>query len=157
MKRFRYYIVRYPKGFTIIELVIVLAIMGILSSIAIPIWSAYLRESKNTEAMADIADIKSKIDSYVLENGKYPDSLAELSGISLLDPWGNPYQFLNPANIKGKGKMRKDRFLVPINTHFDLYSMGEDGKSVTPLTSKLSRDDIILANDGAFIGLAADY
>jgi general secretion pathway protein G len=53
--------------------------------------------------------------------------------------------------------MRKDRFLVPINTFFDLYSMGKDGQSVSPLTAQASRDDVIWANDGAFIGRASDY
>ncbi len=53
--------------------------------------------------------------------------------------------------------MRKDKFLVPINTDFDLYSMGEDGKSVPPLTAKASRDDIIRANDGGYIGPASGY
>jgi len=46
---------------------------------------------------------------------------------------------------------------VPINTDFDLYSMGPDGRSAPPLTAKHSRDDIVRANDGAFIGLASDY
>jgi general secretion pathway protein G len=50
--------------------------------------------------------------------------------------------------------MRKDRFLVPINSDFDLYSMGKDGESVPPLTAQKSRDDIIRANDGAYIGPA---
>ncbi len=53
--------------------------------------------------------------------------------------------------------MRKDRFLVPINTDFDLYSMGRDGKSTPPLTAAASRDDIIRANGGAYIGPAKGY
>ena len=53
--------------------------------------------------------------------------------------------------------MRKDRFLVPINTNFDLYSMGPDGKSVPPLTAQASQDDIIWASDGEYIGPAAQY
>jgi general secretion pathway protein G len=44
-----------------------------------------------------------------------------------------------------------------LNSDYDLYSMGEDGESVPPLTAKQSRDDIIRANNGGFIGLAADY
>ena len=44
-----------------------------------------------------------------------------------------------------------------INSFFDLYSMGKDGQSVTPLTAKASQDDIIWANDGAFCGPAADF
>ena len=64
---------------------------------------------------------------------------------------------LNFETVKGKGKMRKDRFLVPINSDYDLYSMGEGGTSVPPLTAKSSRDDIIRANDGQFVGLAEKY
>ena len=154
---FTYYMARYPKGFTIIELMIVLAMIGILAGIAVPAYSTYVNKAKNKEAITDITIIAMEIDEYVLENGKHPNSLAELSGIDLLDPWGNPYQYLNFENVKGKGKMRKDRFMVPINTYYDLYSMGEDGRSSTPLTAKHSRDDIIRANVGQFVGLAMNY
>jgi general secretion pathway protein G len=53
--------------------------------------------------------------------------------------------------------MRKDKNLVPINSEYDLYSVGPDGDSVPPLTAQPSRDDIVMANDGKFIGLASDY
>ena len=46
---------------------------------------------------------------------------------------------------------------MPINTDFDLYSMGPDGKSVAPLTAAFSQDDVVRANDGSFIGVAKDY
>ena len=75
----------------------------------------------------------------------------------MLDPWGNPYQYLNVTTTKNKGNVRKDRNLVPINSDYDLYSMGKDGTSQPPLTAKASRDDIIRANSGKFVGLAADY
>ncbi len=52
---------------------------------------------------------------------------------------------------------RKDRFLVPINSDFDLYSMGKDRESVAPLTAKKSHDDVVRANDGAFVGLASEF
>ncbi len=52
---------------------------------------------------------------------------------------------------------RKDRFLVPINTDFDLYSMGKDGESVPPLTAAKSRDDVVRAANGAFVGLASKF
>ena len=55
------------------------------------------------------------------------------------------------------GQLRKDKNLVPINTDYDLYSKGPDGKSVTPLTANSSRDDIIRANNGAYVGEAEDY
>lgn len=53
--------------------------------------------------------------------------------------------------------MRKDKNLVPINTQYDLYSLGADGQSKPPLTAPVSKDDVILANDGNYIGLASAY
>lgn len=52
---------------------------------------------------------------------------------------------------------RKDRFLVPINCDYDLYSMGPDGETTAPLTARKSRDDIIRAGDGAFVGPASEF
>ena len=53
--------------------------------------------------------------------------------------------------------MRKDKNLVPINSEYDLYSLGPDGDSMPPLTAKPSRDDIVMANDGKYIGPVEDY
>jgi general secretion pathway protein G len=55
------------------------------------------------------------------------------------------------------GQLRKDRNLVPINTDFDLFSRGKDGQTNFPLTAQRSRDDIVRANNGGYIGLASDY
>ena len=52
------------------------------------------------------------------------------------DPWGNPYGYLNLGDKNANGHARKDHSLVPINTDFDLYSMGPDGRSSPPLTAK---------------------
>lgn len=52
---------------------------------------------------------------------------------------------------------RKDHNLVPLNTDYDLYSSGPDGASVGPLTAKASRDDILRANNGRFVGPASAY
>ena len=57
----------------------------------------------------------------------------------------------------GKEKIRKDRFLHPLNTDYDLYSMGPDGQSQAPLTAAASRDDIIRARNGNFFGQAGDF
>ena len=77
----------------------------------------------------------------------------------LRDPWGNPYQYLNfDADIPGiNGRIRKDHNLHPINSDFDLYSKGPDGDSRAPLTARASRDDIIFARDGSFIGPAETF
>jgi len=101
--------------------------------------------------------IEKEIMLYYADTGTLPETLADINRENFPDPWGNPYQYLNLETLKGKGKARKNRNLVPINSDYDLYSMGKDGASVGPLTAKASRDDIVRANDGRFIGLASDY
>jgi general secretion pathway protein G len=113
--------------------------------------------AKTAKAVADIHALGNDIQAYEFTKDKFPDTLGDIGYGGRLDPWGNPYQYLNFANVNGNGKMRKDRFLVPINTNFDLYSMGKDGQSVSPLTAKASHDDVIWANDGSFVGLASDF
>jgi len=144
-------------AFTIIELIVVMAIIGVLATIAIPAYIGIQNRAKITTATADIVSIATKLSAYVSDNGIGPPSLAEVHCDHYLDPWGHPYKYLNLKTAKGKGQMRKDRFMVPINTFFDLYSMGPDGKSVSPLTAKASRDDIIYAHDGGYIGPAEGF
>ena len=72
------------------------------------------------------------------------------------DPWGNRYVYLRITG-SNRGSLRKDRFLVPINSDFDLYSMGIDGESKAPLNTKVSQDDVVRALDGGFIGLAEEF
>lgn len=128
-----------------------------LSAIAVPNAVSALEAAKVAKAVGDIHAIGTDIMGYDATEDKFPNSLSDIGDGKTLDPWGNPYQYLNFQNAKGKGQMRKDRFLVPINTSFDLYSMGEDGASVAPLTAKVSQDDVIWANDGGYIGLASQY
>ena len=75
-----------------------------------------------------------------------------------VDPWGRPYAYLNIAAAGGGvGGFRKDKNLNPLNTDFDLYSSGKDGASSGPLSAQDSRDDIVRANNGSFIGKGEDY
>lgn len=145
------------RGFTLIEIIVSVAIVGILAGIAIPLYSGYINQARNESAISDIQAISLKITGYYADNTNYPASLAEVGYATYLDPWGNPYQYLNIQTAKNQGSMRKDRFLVPINSDYDLYSMGPDGQSKSPLTAKVSRDDIIRANDGAYVGPASAY
>lgn len=149
------------RAFTLIELMVTVAIIGVLGSIAMPAYQDYQGEAKALQAISDIQNIEQRLEVYYSSgNNKYPPSLAEANADKILDPWGNPYQYMNLSDpsIKGaKGKARKDHNLVPINSDFDLYSMGKDGASVSPLTAKASRDDIVRANNGRFIGLASKY
>lgn len=144
-------------GFTLIELLVTIAIILTICAIAIPNLLAAVDQAKVARAVGDIRAIGDGVMEYNVLNNAFPNTLAEAGYGGLHDPWGNPYQYLNFANTKGKGKMRKDRFLVPNNTYFDLYSMGKDAQSALPLTAKASHDDIVWANDGSFIGLASQY
>ncbi|WP_206171743.1 prepilin-type cleavage/methylation domain-containing protein [Thiorhodococcus mannitoliphagus] len=145
-------------GVTLIELLLSLTIVGILAIVAVASYG-FLREKQDIiQATTDIQTIEGLLERDFTTHNRYPDSLAEIPGAAALrDPWGNPYQYLNIATVKGKGKVRKDHNLVPLNTDYDLYSMGKDGRSVSPLTAKASRDDIVRANNGGFVGLASDY
>jgi len=144
-------------AFSIIELMVVIAIVGVLLGVAVPAYQEYIEKNKNYETIADLTAIAVEIESYYIENNRLPISLTQIGRGSSLDQWGNPYEYLNISTVKGKGKLRKDKNLVPINTDFDLYSKGPDGRSVSPLTAKHSRDDIIRANNGGFYGVAEDY
>ena len=73
------------------------------------------------------------------------------------DPWGNPYQYLVVDGLGNNGAVRKDKNLVPVNQYYDIYSMGNDGVTSTPFTSNLGKDDIVLAGDGGYFGLAKDH
>jgi general secretion pathway protein G len=145
------------RGFTLIELLVTIAIILTIAAIAVPRYLSAIDQAKIARAVGDLRTIGTGVVGYAITKGHYPNTLADIGYGENMDPWGQPYQYLDFASVNGKGPMRKDRFLVPINTYFDLYSMGEDGTSVAPLTAKASQDDIIWANDGDFVGLASDY
>ena len=147
---------KYQRAYTLVEAMIVLCIASILAAVAYPSYSNYLEENKVLTATKDISLIEMEIAKYFATNSEYPPDLATV-GKDIEDPWGNEYKYLSMELANGNGDKRKDRNLVPINTDYDLYSMGPDGRSVSPLTGAHSRDDIVRANNGAFIGPAEDY
>jgi general secretion pathway protein G len=136
---------------------IVIVIVLTIAAIAIPNLMSALDAARIARAVSEIDTLEDEITLYLTINGQFPASLAQIGYGGLLDPWGNPYQYLNHATMKGNGQARKDRFLVPLNSDYDLYSMGKDGTSVSPLTAKSSQDDIIRASDGSYVGLASQF
>ncbi len=151
-------IARHSSGVTLIEIVIAIAIIGILGSVSVRLYDNYLHRADISQATLDIHSIIVAISHYELINdGDLPDDLDAVGKGGLLDPWGNPYRYLNISTAKGNGQVRKNKNLVPINSDYDLYSMGPDGKSQGPLTAQSSRDDVVRASNGRFIGVASDY
>ncbi|MBA5249357.1 MAG: type II secretion system protein GspG [Gammaproteobacteria bacterium] len=106
-------------GFTLIEIMIVVVIIGILSSIILPKIIDKPNEARIQKAKSDIQTISAMLDLYKLDKFNYPttdEGINALVGQYLKklpqDPWGNAYLYLNPGD----------------HLDFDLYSLGIDKK-----------------------------
>jgi hypothetical protein len=128
-------------------------IIGVLASMALPQYQKALDLARVAKAIGDISAISLELSSL----DSLPTSLAAVNRATYNDPWDRPYVYLKLEGSKSNGKARKDHFLVPLNSDFDLYSVGKDGASSPALTAKASADDVIRANNGGFIGLAERY
>lgn len=108
------------------------------------------------DVISEFKTMETDILIFKAEQSRWPATLAEAGFGVPLDPWGNPYIYY-PVDSVPKGKLRKDRFLNPVNTDFDLFSMGKDGDYRKSFAPKQSHDDIIRCNNGAFMGYAKDF
>ncbi|MCK5377574.1 MAG: prepilin-type cleavage/methylation domain-containing protein, partial [Acidobacteria bacterium] len=101
-------------------------------------------------------EMDADIGQYVMDNNLPPPSLATVGYGNLVDPWGRPYRYLNIIG-GGVGQPRKDHFLVPVNSDYDLYSKGPDGLTGAPFTDAKARDDIVRASNGSWIGPVYEF
>jgi general secretion pathway protein G len=119
------------NGFTLVELLVVLAILGLLVALAAPRVMKYLGSARSDTARIQIEKLSGVLDLYRLEIGRYPTEQEGLRALvekpaqadnwngpylknreSLIDPWGQPYGYHSPGE----------------HGEFDLYTLGADGK-----------------------------
>lgn len=100
-------------GFTLIEILLVVVIIGILAAVAVPNLAGKVGKAQTSAAKQSIAAIESAIDMYEVDNGRFPDSLQNLvtkgnepnwsgpyikKAESLNDPWGTQFQYTKSEN-----------------------------------------------------------
>ncbi|SEI25576.1 general secretion pathway protein G [Pseudomonas asplenii] len=126
---------RAQRGFTLIEIMVVVVIIGVLGALVVPQFMGRTDQAKVTAARTDIQAIGTALEMYRLDNFHYPSTQQGLEALVSqplgtpaaknwnpqgylkrlpVDPWGTPYQYLNPGT-RGSG--------------YDLYSFGADGLS----------------------------
>ena len=149
---------RYSQAFTTIEMIIGMTVLVLFFSIATPVALKLADGIKSRNVIDDLIAIQNEIDKFKLDKGSYPDTLDDIYSGTQFDPWGTPYQYLRIAGGKNNvtGKQRKYKNLK-INSTYDLYSMGSDRETVSPLTAAASFDDIVRGSNGRFLGDAYEF
>jgi general secretion pathway protein G len=120
---------RRAAGFTLIEIMVVIVILGVLATLVVPRIMGRPDEARGMAAKNDVRQIMNALKMYQLDNGKFPATDQGLGALVTrpaagatnwkgyleklpMDPWGKPYQYLNPG-IKGD---------------VDVFSFGADGQ-----------------------------
>jgi general secretion pathway protein G len=119
------------QGFTLVEMLLVITIIGILAALVVPKMMGRSEQARDAAARADIASIKTALDAYEVDNGYYPRNIGELlqqpgnavhwHGPYLekvpQDPWGQNYNYIFPGKHNPSG--------------YDIFSAGPDQKAGT--------------------------
>ena len=92
------------RGFTLIELMIVIAIIGILAAIAIPQFSAYRKRSYNSSAQSDVRNIATAQEAYYVDESTYATSIGSLSGTT--------YGYMQSGNVTAGVSGNADNYTI---------------------------------------------
>ena len=127
---------RRQRGFTLLEIMVVIVILGILASLVVPNLMGNKEQADRQKAVSDIVALENALDMYKLDNSRYPTTEQGLEALVTKpqgepeprnyksdgyikrlpqDPWGNAYQLMSPGE---HGKI-------------DVFSMGLDGEAGT--------------------------
>jgi general secretion pathway protein G len=137
-------------GFTLVELIVVSAIIGVLAGLAIPAYNRFIENVKVTRAISEIRGIEKDVYAKFIDTSTFPNTLNEIGLGALKDPWGRAYEYK-------KVPIRVDNFLNILNTEFDIYSIGPDGVTDVNIQAANGLDDIVRTSDGGWIGRGEDY
>ena len=146
------------RGMAIARLLISIAIVAIVGTVALPISRDHLSSTHTAQVIADLGAIEIAIGRYKAQNrGELPKSLVDLRIQQWQDPWGNAYQYRNLETETDLNLARKDYDSNQVNRDYDLFSIGNDGRSAAGFVSPVARDDIVRALSGSYFGKVADY
>ncbi len=149
---------KYSQAFTTVEMLIVVSVFVLIASITINTGLAFIDKIRARTVISDLKAIQIEVDKFYKASGSYPDGLDEIYTSTQTDPWNIAYQYLRikggPPNVTGKQRKYKS---LKVNTSYDLYSMGPDQETASPLTASISLDDIIRGRNGDFIGYVTDF
>ncbi len=150
---------QYQLGISLPEIMVVAAVTSLISAMALPTFGHYVDRAHVAKASGDIGQISVAIERFRLNNNdQIPVSLSEVDMDIPLDPWDRAYVFVSSRSALTRHDVRRmDNDHVPLNTDFDLYSRGKDGTSGPLVSSQVSADDILRADNGSYIGLGKEY
>ena len=127
---------RLSAGFTLVELLVVLAILGLLVGIAVPQLFKYFSRAKEDAAKIQMQTIASGLDLFLLDVGRYPTEQEGLKALveqpASLENWAGPY--VSQASIITDPWGRPYVYKVPgrNRTAYELYTLGPDGNATGP-------------------------
>ncbi|MBU6269991.1 MAG: prepilin-type N-terminal cleavage/methylation domain-containing protein [Betaproteobacteria bacterium] len=143
-------------GYTMLEVMVAVGIVAVIATFAVRAYDRYLDRTKAATAVSDILELSNRIKSFELNNRRLPESLDEIGRGGVADPWGRPYQYFNLEVEKGNGQARQRKNLKPLNTDYDLYSIGPDGQTAVRISDDTALDDVVRGLNGRFTGFARD-